>query len=110
MRYCADNPSVQMGGVTISLSSRAASGGVLDNKITMRPQDAKKVFAHAQIAAFLDRLEAGSNQLKVTDLRDSFLGRCIEDDTIPAEVWIFEPTITNRIKDPSKFKLNRSGS
>ena len=110
VRSCADNPSVSMGDVMTSLSSRPAPGGVLDNKITVRPQDSKKAFTHAQIAAFFYRLEADSNQIKVTDLKYTLLGKGIKDDTIPADEWTWEATITNRIKDPSKAKRNTPGS
>jgi len=109
VRYCADNPAVSMGDVTTTRSSRPGAGGVIDNKITIRPQDSKKVFTHAQIAAFLYRLEAESNQIKVTDIEYTLLGRGIKNDAVPQDEWTWEATITNRIKDPSKSKPNRSG-
>lgn len=101
VRYCADNPAVQLGEVTTDLSSRPGPSGTIDNKITIRPVDAKKAFTHAQVAAFLYRLEADSNQIKVTNLTYRLQGK-VKPDEIPGDAWTFEATITNRVKDTSK--------
>ena len=37
VRACADNPAVSIGEVTPNPSSRPGPGGVIDNKITIRP-------------------------------------------------------------------------
>jgi len=109
VRRCADNPSVSMGEITTDLSSRAGPNGTMDNKITIRPVDTKKAFTHSQIAAFLYRLEADSNQIKVTSLSYRLLGKGAKPDEIPKDEWTFEATITNRVKDPAKARPN-SGS
>lgn len=106
VRRCADHPQVQIGDVTSNLNSSPEAGGVIDNRITVRPIDGKKKFTHAQIAAFLYRLEADSNQIKVTDIKYNLIGKGIKADTIPADEWTFDVTITNRIKDISKAKPN----
>jgi hypothetical protein len=101
VRYCADNPAVQLGEVTTDLSSRPGPSGTIDNKITIRPVDTKRAFTHAQVAAFLYRLEADSNQIKVTNLTYRLQGKT-KPDEIPGDEWTYEATITNRVKDTSK--------
>ncbi|MFT7485484.1 MAG: hypothetical protein ACI9F9_001334 [Candidatus Paceibacteria bacterium] len=109
VRSCADNPAVEMGEVNVTLSERPGVGGVIDNKITIRPLNPKDVYTHSQIAAFLYRLEADSSQIKVTDIKYNLVGRGIKTDDIPEDKWTFEATITNRVKDPSKAKPNSAG-
>lgn len=106
VRRCADNPSVAIGDVVADPTSRPGPNGTTDNKITIRPSDSKKAFTHSQIAAFLYRLEADSNQIKVTNLSYRLLGKGVKPDEIPKDEWTFEATITNRIKDPSKSAPN----
>jgi len=101
VRYCADNPAVQLGEVTTDLASLKGPSGTKDNKITIRPIDSKRAFTHAQIAAFLYRLEADSNQIKVTNLSYRLQGKA-KPDEIPGDTWTFDATITNRVKDTAK--------
>lgn len=98
--YCADHRSVSIGAVKAQPNKPTAAGGVLDKQMTIRPADPKRAFTHAQIASFLYRLEADSNQVKVTSIKYTLLGKGNKNDAIPADEWTFDITITNRVKAP----------
>ncbi|MFT7670230.1 MAG: hypothetical protein ACI8X5_002938 [Planctomycetota bacterium] len=102
-RYCADNESSQIGDVTTDPRIENRPGGIIDKTVTIKPVDIKKSFSHAQIAAFLYRLEADSNQVKVTSLSYDLLGR-IKPDEYPPDEWTFDAIITNRIKEAGNSK------
>ena len=101
VRYCANNPAAEIGEVTTDLAERAGRGGVIDNKITIRPKDSKREYSHAEVAAFLYLLEKDSNQIKVTSINYRLQGKNIKDDEIPRDAWTFDAVITNRVKDTS---------
>jgi len=102
VRRCAESRSAEIGEVSTNPTSRPERGGVIDNQIIIEPNDRKREYSHSQIAAFLYRLEADSNQIKVTDLSFQLNGKNIKPEDIPPDRWTFKATITNRIKDPSK--------
>jgi hypothetical protein len=102
--YCADHRSVSIGAVKTTPNRPSAAGGVLDKQMTIRPADPKRAFTHAQIAAFLYRLEADSNQVKVTSVQYRLLGKGVKNDDIPADEWTFDITVTNRVKAAAKAR------
>jgi hypothetical protein len=101
VRRCAESRSAEIGEVGTNPTSRPERGGVIDNQIIIQPNDRKRNYSHSQIAAFLYRLEADSNQIKVTDLSFQLNAKNIKPEDIPPDKWTFEVTITNRVKDPS---------
>ncbi len=99
VRYCAGHPQVGIGEVAFTPGSDRGQGGVIDKRLTIRPNDAKRAFTHSAIAAFAYRLEADSNQVKVTNIQYRLLGKGIKNDDIPEDTWTFDITITNRVKE-----------
>lgn len=109
VRYCADNPSSQMGEVTTDPRVENRPGGILDKTVSIQPLDPKQAYTHSQIASFLYRLEADSNQIKVTSVSYDLLDKT-KPDEYPADRWTFDATITNRVKDPTKVRRpNQAG-
>lgn len=99
---CAESRSAELGEVAMNTGSRPERGGVIDNRVVVQPNDRKRSYSHSQIAAFFYRLEADSNQIKVTDLTFQLNEKSIKPEDIPPDAWTFEATITNRVKDTSK--------
>jgi len=108
VRYCADNPSSQMGEVTTDAREENPARGITDKNVTIKPLDAKQAYTHAQIAAFLYRLEADSNQIKVTSVSYDLLDKTGPDE-YPSDSWTFDATITNRVKDTTRAAPNAAG-
>jgi hypothetical protein len=102
VRRCAESRSAEIGEVGTNPTSRPERGGVIDNQIIITPDDRKRTYSHSQIAAFFYRLEADSNQIKVTDLLFQLNEKSIKPEDIPPDAWTFKATITNRVKDQSR--------
>lgn len=106
---CADSRSAELGLVDTKPTTRPQRGGVIDNQMIITPEDGKRSYSHSQIAAFFYRLEADSNQIKVTDLSFELSNQKPKQDDIPADMWSFSATITNRVKDGSKVAGPNAG-
>ena len=104
VRYCADNPSSQIGDVQMDPRVETRPGGILDKTVSIKPDNPKQAYSHAQIAAFLYRLEADSNQIKVTGISYDLLGKT-KPEELPKDQWTFDAIITNRVRDPSKTAM-----
>jgi hypothetical protein len=102
VRYCADHRQVGIGDVAFTRGSSPGQGGVVDKKLTIRPSDSKRAYTHAAIAAFAYRLEADSNQVKVTNIRYTLLGKGIMTDDVTEDTWTFDIIVTNRVKEEKK--------
>lgn len=98
VRYCAGHKSSEMGEVTIDPREERRPGGVTDKNVAIQPDDPKQAYTHAQIAAFLYRLEADSNQIKVTSVSFDLLDKT-KPDEYPQDRWTFDAVITNRVKE-----------
>lgn len=92
---------LNMGPVTMFTTPRKKRGYVdHTTKITPRGEGKDKVaFDHYTIANFLYSLEAGSRQIKVTQIALNLLNTRVENGEIPEDEWTFSVSATNRVKD-----------
>ena len=70
--------------------------GVVDKKITIRPDNRERTFARTTIANFLYKLEEQSRRVKVTMLTVENADRRVKPHEIPKDQWTFVAEVTSR--------------
>jgi len=70
--------------------------GVVDKKITIKPDNRERTFRRTTIANFLYTLEQQSRRVKVTMVRIEAANRRLKAHEIPDDLWTFETEVTSR--------------
>ena len=92
----AGTDRVEVGNLTLNPTSEQFTKGVIDKKVSIRPDNRERTFARTTIANFLYTLEQQSRRVKVTMVTIENADRRVKSHEIPKDQWTFLADITSR--------------
>ena len=88
---------VEVGNLNLNMPSpEQFSKGIVDKKVTIRPDNRERSFARTVIANFLYTLEQQSRRVKVTMITIENFDKRRKNHEIPDDKWTFTAEITSR--------------
>jgi hypothetical protein len=94
----ASAANVEIGNIdpTASKDTNVGVKGIVDQKLSIKPQDPKRSYPRTRIANYLYTLESESRRVKVTDLEISLANPKVQRQEVPEDGWTFQAEITSR--------------
>ncbi len=95
---CATADLVEIGAIdpTQSKDPNVGVKGIVDQKLSIKPQDPKRGFPRTRIANYLYTLEHDSRRVKVTDIEITLANPKVSHQEVPDDSWTFQAEITSR--------------
>jgi len=87
---------VEVGNMNLNPNDDPFSKGVVDKKITIRPDNRERTFKRTTLANFLYTLEQQSRRVKVTMIKIEAADRRLKPEAIPEDLWSFEAEVISR--------------
>ena len=87
---------VEVGNMNLNPNDDPFSKGVVDKKITIRPDNRERTFRRTTLANFLYTLEQQSRRVKVTMIKIEAADRRLKPEAIPEDLWSFEAEVISR--------------
>lgn len=87
---------VEVGNMNLTQSEDPFTKGVVDKKITIRPDNRERTFRRTTLANFLYTLEQQSRRVKVTMVKLEVADRRLKPEMLPEDQWLFEAEVISR--------------
>jgi hypothetical protein len=87
---------VEVGNLDLTPNRDPFSKGIIDRKITIRPDNRERTFKRTTLANFLYTLEQQSRRVKVTMVKIEVADRRLKPEMLPEDLWTFEAEVVSR--------------
>lgn len=87
---------VEVGNMNLTQSEDPFTKGIVDKKITIRPDNRERTFRRTTLANFLYTLEQQSRRVKVTSVKLEVADRRLKPEMLPEDQWLFEAEVVSR--------------